>query len=609
MGLLPFGERLFDIAADFRHRLADAQSTPERSAALVELVTVTPSEVRIEAETIAAEVAAGEPAEAQQKLTQYLQLAPLTTQQSLRRPEDPSGTTVPPLLGLDDVNALVPFIPPAPPRFQPGDAPPSLHGWVLVQRLGAGGFGEVWQVRHPHAKNVFAAVKFCLDQKAHQVLMHEKHVIDQVMSLGALPAIVPLLDFDLESEPPYLKYQFVPGGDLLEFASHFSGTKATTVIRNLAETVGRFHRLQPPVVHRDLKPSNILVEKEALPTGGSRLHLRIADFGIGGAAAVLDQGRARTLPSAVLPTVLLGSHSALYASKQQKQGAKPDPRDDVFALGVLWYQLLIGDLTSERPSGNLRKKVAALGLPDGLVGLLESCCDYEDPKERPKDALEMAERIRSASSTGPSAPGPPHLPPPLPPDDERTARHTEARDLERGGLYAEAAAALEVLSPELRDAVYYQSLLQRRDEVAALQRELYAAADNNQLTERHRAMALRWKQLQPFRAVEIDAILAKLPRRSTPAPERAPGWALPRRSSLSAVIGVVVLALLGLLVAMFALMSTSPKAAPQHHEGQQEKDWAPADMRNIDEKTQMKQIKEREAGAPLKGGDGSGQGK
>jgi formylglycine-generating enzyme required for sulfatase activity/tRNA A-37 threonylcarbamoyl transferase component Bud32 len=526
IGLLPLGERVIDAAVGFRDRLREAEQPPaERAAAVVELVTASAAEVEAEAQAISASVAQGQPAEVQQKLTQYLQLVPLFTQQALRRPEDPSGTTVPPQLVLDDARDLAALIPSVPPRFQPGDTPPSLHGWVLVKRLGTGGFGEVWQVRNLQANSVVAVVKFCLDDRAHRVLVQEKHVIDQVMSLGTLPTIVPLLDFDLDADPPYLKYQFSPGRDLLEVASHCCGVKATATIRNLAETVGRFHRLSPPVVHRDLKPSNILVEKERLPGGGSRGRLRVADFGMGGTALALDQDRVRTLPAA-----LLGSHTARYASKQHKQGARPDPRDDVFALGVLWYQLLIGDLTSEGPAARWRRKIAALNLPDGLMDLLESCCD-DDPSERPGDATEMAEKIVTAARlmAPPPAPGPATprtvVPPAAPPRTEpvlsdvaekrmreRAERHAEARQFEQRGLYAEAVAALEKLPPERREADFCASLVQRRDEVAALEKELHAAAHNAQLTPRHRTMALRWKELQPFRAEELDSLLALIPQ-------------------------------------------------------------------------------------------------
>ena len=47
--------------------------------------------------------------------------------------------------------------------------------------------------------------------------------------------------------------------------------------------------------------------------------------------------------------MLTGAYSPLYASPQQMKGEKPDPRDDVYALGVIWHQLLTGDLTSPAP--------------------------------------------------------------------------------------------------------------------------------------------------------------------------------------------------------------------------------------------------------------------
>jgi serine/threonine protein kinase len=183
----------------------------------------------------------------------------------------------------------------------------------------------------------------------------------RLLELGrSATGIVPLLDFNLEAHPPWLKYEYVEGGDLLAHATSFFGANATAFLQQLAGIVGQFHRLDPPLTHRDLKPSNILLTP--LPQGRCRLY--VTDFGIGGTAAswALGQERLHTLSGATLLTALVGSHTPLYASPQQRRGADPDPRDDVFALGVLWYQLLCGNLQSDRPSGKWRKKVARLGL-------------------------------------------------------------------------------------------------------------------------------------------------------------------------------------------------------------------------------------------------------
>ena len=78
-----------------------------------------------------------------------------------------------------------------------------------------------------------------------------------------------------------------------------------------------------------------------------------------------------------LASQLWGSHTPLYASPQQQRGDAPDPRDDVHALGVIWYQLLTGDLTAGRPGGTRWvRRLAEQGVPPAQVDLLGSC--FED---------------------------------------------------------------------------------------------------------------------------------------------------------------------------------------------------------------------------------------
>ena len=124
-------------------------------------------------------------------------------------------------------------------------------------------------------------------------------------------------------------------------------SQAAELVRRLAEIVGFAHRLDPPIVHRDLKPANILVQRAA--DGSPRF--KITDFGIGGVAARRRSNPSRGHPRPFPGERLRGSFTPLYASPQQVRGAAPDPRDDVLALGVIWYQLLTGRLDKGRPGG------------------------------------------------------------------------------------------------------------------------------------------------------------------------------------------------------------------------------------------------------------------
>src|SRR5262249_39710282 len=152
--------------------------------------------------------------------------------------------------------------------------------------------------------------------------------------------IVPLLDASLSSDPPCLKYEYIDGGDLAGLVGEWRVTgggwrERSEVMLELARIVAFAHRLSPPIVHRDLKPATVLVQNR--PGGHD---LRVTDFGIGGVAAQQAIAEAR------LGTSLRGSHTPLYASPQQMRGEPPDPRDDAYSLGVLWHQMLTGDLAA-----------------------------------------------------------------------------------------------------------------------------------------------------------------------------------------------------------------------------------------------------------------------
>lgn len=356
------------------------------------LIQASAEEVRTLAQQVADELAGDQPPEARAKLARYLEQVPGTVRQSLRRPANPSGTTRCATFVLNQPEDYLQVLPARLPHFQPGDRPAGIGDWELVELLGLGGFGEVWKAQHVYFDGIApVALKFCLDSSVRtRLLQYEAKVLNQVMRAGRHPGIVSLLDASLSSDPPCLRYELIEGGDLASLIREGWGktrwAAATQLLGELAEIVAFAHRLTPPIVHRDLKPANILVQAQA-----EGWTLKVTDFGIGGVATLsqLSQSRQGTVSRGeMLATSLRGACTPLYASPQQVRGEPADPRDDVHALGVIWYQLLTGDLSSGPPTGMWADELEEQGVPRSLLRLLGSCVASR-PEKRPADAAEL----------------------------------------------------------------------------------------------------------------------------------------------------------------------------------------------------------------------------
>ena len=346
-------------------------------------------------------VAADQPPEVRQALTAYLTQVPAAIRRSLRRPSDPTGTTVPATLALSRPEDLMAFLPSRPPRFRPGDRPLPGVDWELEELVGVGGFGEVWKARHTHLRNrPPVALKFCLDSAAVPSLRNEAGVLDRVMQHGRHAGIVPLLHTYLSADPPCLEYEFVEGGDLAGLIQDLHGQgrmtpdMANRLFRHLVEIVAHAHRADPPIVHGDLKPANVLVHRG---TDG-KISLRVTDFGIGGIAAAQAARETRQPTRSrqeLLTEAVRGAYTPLYASPEQmtrRRGELADPRDDVHALGVIWYQLLTGDLGMMSVPPDWREQVEECGLSENLIKLLASCIASKAAK-RPASAIVLAEQL------------------------------------------------------------------------------------------------------------------------------------------------------------------------------------------------------------------------
>jgi formylglycine-generating enzyme required for sulfatase activity len=115
---IPWGERLYDIAYDAWEDFRRDGREDALRAEVQALAQAPPDQVRREVEQAVQAGAAGQPEQVQRALRAYLNQVPAAIRQSLRRPEDPTGTTVPANLALRKAEDLLPLLPPWPPGFQ-----------------------------------------------------------------------------------------------------------------------------------------------------------------------------------------------------------------------------------------------------------------------------------------------------------------------------------------------------------------------------------------------------------------------------------------------------------------------------------------------------------
>ena len=239
-------------------------------------------------------------------------------------------------------------------------------------------------------------LEICQNPAAKARLRQAEGELAHVQQQGKVSGFVALLGAYLAHDPPCLEYEYIKGGDLaaLGQALHRGQTPATTdaihrLVLRLAKSMGILHRLRPPIAHGDLLPANIIVQQQ----DDRRVSLRIARLGLGGVMAQLALEQSRGDGQRFLYTAQRGAHSPLYASPEKSRGQGISPRDDVHAIGVIWYQMLLNDWTKAPPVGvSWRQRLQALGMSEPMLDLMQAAF-AENATQRPADAAVLAERL------------------------------------------------------------------------------------------------------------------------------------------------------------------------------------------------------------------------
>jgi serine/threonine protein kinase len=289
----------------------------------------------------------------------------------------------------------------------------------LIGGLGQGGLGTVYLAQHRHLGQLFA-VKFLelqsigagSDIDDGQKAGYRRDFLKeaQVASLVRHPSVVRVTDFGEHEGMPFLVMEYVPGPSLLQMLGsrgRFPVAEAVAIGRRIAEALDAFHERR--LVHRDLKPANVILD----PRGDGRLTLvdlgLVKDLSGIGAKASTHPLALRGTPGYLAPEQVPPWVLAQQGVKSTNEKRIVDARVDLYALGVIFYEMLAG--VSPYPDGSNTAVIVyactrdpipfssvepPLRIPAALEALVYDTM-HRDPERRPSSAAAFLARLDEAT--------------------------------------------------------------------------------------------------------------------------------------------------------------------------------------------------------------------
>jgi len=260
------------------------------------------------------------------------------------------------------------------PRAQPMERPGDTIGpFRLLEQIGSGGFGVVWKAERTEPFRQTVAIKVIkAGMDTHAVLARfdaERRTLARMEHAG----IARVVDGGMTAAGrPYFVMEFVEGVPITRFAdeARLDLRARVALVADAADAVQHAHA--KGVIHRDLKPSNILVARDE--HGAPRV--KVIDFGI--AKSLVDDGVSQTMTEA---GQRVGTPDYMSPEQADSEGLDVDTRSDVYALGAVLYELLVGTAPFGEFDGQERGTSTRAELLRRLA---------EDPPPRPSRRVEDA---------------------------------------------------------------------------------------------------------------------------------------------------------------------------------------------------------------------------
>ncbi len=258
--------------------------------------------------------------------------------------------------------------------------------YEIIELLGKGGMGEVYHARHHRIPEFHVALKVLDPTLTAQVENRERFRNEVIAGYRANhPNVVQMYEYFDLGELQAFAMEFVEGGTLLEVMSEgaLPVDVALSFMKQIALGLGALHRAG--TYHRDLKPENVLVSSEGL--------VRLTDFGI---------ARVRGASTTDCSGMLAGTPK--YVPPEYVEHGDSDHRGDIYALGVIAYEMITGSLPfhSLTNTSLLKERLEPHGLdlgqrlpelPSDIAVIVERCLAVEVIQRFPQ-AADVVDAIR-----------------------------------------------------------------------------------------------------------------------------------------------------------------------------------------------------------------------
>jgi hypothetical protein len=274
--------------------------------------------------------------------------------------------------------------------YAPGFAPPSLEELAeqfpqleILELLGQGGMGIVYKARQPSLDRL-VALKILPAEVGGDPAVAERFA-REARALARLthPSIVAVHDFGECAGRFYLLMEFVDGVNLRHLLRErrLKPEESLRIVPQICEALQYAH--EQGVVHRDIKPENILLDKNG--------QVKIADFGL---AKLLGQ---KTAESALTGSQQVMGTPHYMAPEQMERPLEVDHRADIYSLGVVFYEMLTGELPLGRFAPPSQRVQVDVRLDEVVLRTLE-----KEPDRRYQHASDVKSEVEWITAATPS---------------------------------------------------------------------------------------------------------------------------------------------------------------------------------------------------------------